>query len=217
MEYRIEDKTIHRFIEFLVHKEKDEKFVHILRAICICNEKPMMENQKQVSQRMLQDEATRKSLLFSIDFHEQNYFVSMNIPEYKGVGLWDLYNMSHKKRPNKDCDNGKTYNYFIAMIKLLSDLCKDRNYIAIDILQEKLEYEIIFGIMKFKNPHNKQGSIFIREAFTILLECLWIDVSPFQTIDLPYCIKIWDQLDDDSIFMEMKHNLTKYEPLKNYL
>jgi len=117
----------------------------------------------------------------------------MNIPDFKGIKLWDLYEQSNKKRQNKECDNGKTYNYFIEMIKLLSDLCMDRNYIAIDILQEKLDYEVIFGIMKDKNSINKPGATGIKEAFTILLENLWIDVSPFQKIELPYCIKIWDK------------------------
>jgi hypothetical protein len=213
LEHRIKKDTIYRFIDFLVEKDKDEKFLLILRAICICDDRPMLENQKEISTKMLVVKETQEALLFNIELMNGSYILTMNIPDYKGIKLWDLYENSHKKKN----DNGKTYKFFITMIKLLSDLCKDRNYIAIDILQEKLDYDIIFGIMKYKHSYPKPGVLGIREAFTILLENLWIDVSPFQEIELPYCIKIWDELDEDSMFMEMTHNLKKYEPLKQYL
>ena len=221
LENRIDVSTINRFIQFLVQYDKDSKFQDILRAICICDEKPILENQKIISDRMLvpNDEQAnvQNELLFdqkkSYNRGSHDYLVKMSIPGYSekdNVKLFDLYNISKEK------DKSKTYKYFIVMVKLLSDLCKDRNYIAIDILQKKFDYDVIFGIMKHEDD-NQQGLSGIRESFTILLEHLWIDVSPFQIIELPYCIKIWDQLEDDNLFMEISHNQAKYSPLKEYL
>jgi hypothetical protein len=77
------------------------------------------------------------------------------------------------------------------MVRLLSDLCKDRNYLAIDILQKKFPFEICFDIMK-----NSIYGFGIREVFTSLMKNLWIDVSPYQTVSLPLLIKIWDDIEN---------------------
>lgn len=55
LESRIEDSTIHRFIDFLVSDIQQAQYVNIVRAMCICNEEPMIKNQKKVSKFLLED------------------------------------------------------------------------------------------------------------------------------------------------------------------
>lgn len=207
LESRIEKETIQNFIKFLCEEDKDAKFLNILRAICICNDEPMMQNQKEISELMLQDKKVMKELLFSIHREPEGLFISLQIKDYEHIPLEELEDISIKDNNKK-----KVYNYFLAMVKLLSDLCKDRNYLAIDILQKKFPFDICFDIMR------GNYSCSIREVFTSLLKNLWIDVSPFQNINFPVLIKIWDEIENQDVFKDVeKKDHNQYKDLKVFI
>jgi len=64
LESRIEADTIKKFIDFLSENDKDPKFVAILRAIVICNDEPMIKNQKELSKFLLTDKKVKNDLIF---------------------------------------------------------------------------------------------------------------------------------------------------------
>lgn len=205
LENRIEKATIENFIHFLCHEDKDVKFLNILRAICICNEEPIIKNQKELSELMLQDKSVTKELLFELQNEStEGLVLKFNIPGFERVRLDEL--------TGGEPETQKTFNYFVGLVRLLSDLCKDRNYLAIDILQKKFTYEHCFEII------NGVYELEVREVFTSLMMNLWIDVSPFQPIQLPNNIKIWDELDRIEIFQDVeKKDEDRYRELKNFI
>jgi hypothetical protein len=50
---------IHRYIEFVRNWEKDAKYITIIRAMCICDEAPVVHNQNMLSETILKNEEVR--------------------------------------------------------------------------------------------------------------------------------------------------------------
>lgn len=51
-----------------------------------------------------------------------------------------------------------------------------------------------------------------------MMQHLWIDVSPFQTVSLPLLIKIWDDIDNVDVFKNIeKKDHENYENLKVFI
>ena len=184
LESRIELSTINRFITILRDKDKDCKYVEILRAICICDGKPMIKNQKDVTKRLLDNRADKEKLVFGIikDSYQNGIILKLRAEGYEEVPLKDLRELSRQK------DDGKMYRYVVSMVQLLSDLCKERNYLAIDILQKDFTEEVCLEVISKKEYGFQE-----RQAFTDLMVNLWIDVSPLQRICLPLYVKLWDK------------------------
>ena len=202
LESRIELSTINRFITILKENDKDAKYVEILRAICICDAKPMIKNQKDISKKLLDNIEDKEKLIFGIlNDTMQGIVLSLRVEDYKEIALTEL------GKESKEKDGEKMYVYVISMVRLLSDLCKDRNYLTIDVLQREFTYDICFEVIS-----NKQYGYKERQAFTNLMINLWVDVSPLQRINLPLCVKVWDnanqgdplKLNDQSLVLQHK-------------
>ena len=65
LEERIPKETINKFI-LLVSGEKDAKYLKILLAIIMCDGKPMVKTQHEISRLLLNDPKTKKKLLFQL-------------------------------------------------------------------------------------------------------------------------------------------------------
>ncbi len=73
------------------------------------------------------------------------------------------------------------------MIEFLSDLCLDKNFLAINKLKEVFTLPLCKVIIK--------GLIYpasIRAAFTKLTITLWIEGSQLQKLELPNFVRAWD-------------------------
>ena len=79
-----------------------------------------------------------------------------------------------------DFDKGQAYKFYINMIEFMADICKDRNYMAIESLNTKFSYEICWTIVS-----NPEYTFELRNVFLKLIITLWIDRSPFHKIILP--------------------------------
>ena len=77
-------------------------------------------------------------------------------------------------------------NCYIQQINLFAELCKDRNYIAINALQSKFTYEMCISVIARTNIHRR-----IRSSFVKLCTALWIDVAPQQKLILPSFTRNW--------------------------
>ena len=67
LEYRINKEIILKFIEILAtEKNRDSRYVSILRAICICNNEAMIHNQNMLSNLILIDEITKNGILVPV-------------------------------------------------------------------------------------------------------------------------------------------------------
>lgn len=97
LESRIKDDTILNFVNYLYKEEKDAKFINILRAICICNGEPMIQNQKEISEMMIQDTKILDRLVYAIDLDPvEGIVVTFNFESTSRVSLDYLEKESHK-------------------------------------------------------------------------------------------------------------------------
>jgi hypothetical protein len=209
LESRIEPDTIKKFIEFLSIKDKDPKFVEILRAIVICNGDPMIKNQKELSKLLLNNTKVKTELIFLLkkNMHSGEMLVNPKDIKYDGwVSLTAFGSMSHS------LDNGKLYKYFMEMTELLSGLCMDKAYIAIEELKDVYTYEYCSEIF-LNEVYDKK----LRKAFCNLLTNLWINIAPFKNMNIPEYIQIWNDLDKEPQICHSAEDTTNFIKLKDYL
>ena len=112
-------------------------------------------------------------------------------------------------------DEGRYYAFYTSLISLLADLCMDRNYTAIDVLQLYLPLAICTEIVT-----SDLYDFNLRSAFCRLTTNLWVDVHPFMPVKFPDNVKLWTGADTPTV--EAAANLTadittKYEQLKVFI
>ena len=206
LESRIERDTIDKFINNLVTEERESKSVNILRAICICDGKPMIKNQKEIGEQLLKIKGNFDALVFPLrKFADKIEVQSLDINN-KWIEI-DSF-----KKSSESTESGKSFKYFVSMINLCADLCMDRNYLAIDILQRKYQREDCFSILMNQSiPHE------MRSAFCRLIEHLWIQIYPHEEIRLPEYTKSLRANEERTITPICTIiDISQFEPLKRF-
>jgi hypothetical protein len=161
-------------------KDQDEKYVKIFRALVNCNEKAIISNQGEISNRLLKDKKVRRKLLYEvIPYDNFKKIIVKNAKFPKGKNLKDF---------KDEGENKKAMRYFSEMILLCSDLCLDRNFIAIDVLKREYPFPVCFAIL-----NDKINDMAIRYSFIKLVITLWIDIDISPLIS-PKTIWIWNDI-----------------------
>jgi hypothetical protein len=211
LEAQIRTGTIDKFVFNLIESKGDKKYIDILRAICICNGKPMVRNQRAISEIVLKDNAKRKKILTELKLEGGK--VVIRSPWGKEMTK-QWMSLASFEDESERIDGGSYYAFYTAMISLLGALCQERNYKAIDILQEYLPLSVCSQIIcSDEYPYS------LRSAFCTLTTSLWIDVYPFMNIKFPDNIKLWSGVEKNSLAVNNKlaGSLDKFEELKTYL
>ena len=206
---RIRKETMNKFLQ-LVSQDKISKYLKILRVIIVCDGKPMKNNQREISKLVLKDQRMQKQLLYDIKINmnpisnrkmnmegneEEAQEVMINIKN----DVWESISVLDKSSNLTQKDANSIYEFFITLTCLLGDLCLDRNYLAIESLQAKYPFDLCRSIVLSQTLNSK-----IRDAFCYLMNVLWIDVAPFQRVQMPKMIVKWDELDNIVISKKMK-------------
>lgn len=161
-------------------QDKVAKYIEILRVIIICNGKPLTGNQTEITQLLLVDESMREKLMYKLRTERGHIQVCYNHKSEEWISLGKTEN-------NLDSDSSG-FDYFIAFTYLLGDLCKNRNYKAIEIVKTLIPYNICYSLVTSEIYSTK-----LRQAFSYLITVLWVDVYPFETIPIPSSIKFWEK------------------------
>jgi len=98
------------------------------------------------------------------------------------------------------------------MTELLSDLCMDKAYIAIEELKDLYTYKYCSEI--FLNERYEKN---LRKAFCNLITNLWINIAPFKNMNLPEYIQIWSDLKNEPSICHSQEDTTIFSDLKKYL
>ena len=80
------------------------------------------------------------------------------------------------------------YTFFCTLVCLLSDLCLDRNFLAIKPLSDMYSYDLCYELISNTNYDYE-----LRHAFTKLMTTLWID-RDFMPVVLPNRVRVWEAL-----------------------
>lgn len=230
LESRIEISTIKKFIAFLIRQSKIGRYVDILRAICICNNFPMIKNQKELSKLLIQDSETYRMLIFKLNFETQigstigagDVFVNKFNQETDEIMILQKMHktesknewkaLSHFKESELKIDEGQSYYYFISMTSLLSDLCVDKNYLSIEPLMKDFPFIICERILT-----DRAFPFDMREAFCNLTKNLWVNIHPYSELKLPKKVLIYDQINKDSMISSSVEDIARYTKLKSFI
>lgn len=79
LDYKINDKIINEIIDFIVKGECNKKFVKILRALCICNNKSVLKNQIAITNSILLNAKNAAHFMFKIEVEDDTIFLSNNV------------------------------------------------------------------------------------------------------------------------------------------
>lgn len=104
------------------------------------------------------------------------------------------------------------YQYLLSIINLLSEICFERNYLAIEALQDIYPINLCLYIMtKPKIPYE------MREVFGKLMKHLWINVTPFYKVILPNPVKTFEGLTDKIAFSQSQGRRIIYDKVKTFI
>ena len=131
---KIKPESISRFISVLM-KNKHERYVKLLNALCVCNNEAILENQNKIIEIILKNKQNKKHLIHLL---RKNKF-----DEFEIYAFDEWINLIKLEREN-DKVRIKFYNYFCSMIELTADLCLDKNFLAIDELKDIYTFKICF-------------------------------------------------------------------------
>lgn len=180
LESRIEEGIIRDFIYNLATQEKDTKTVDILRAICICDGKPMIKNQKELSLQIFGNSKLVDTLIYPI----RRVGNEVEVQAMDLQGSWYILNQYEPKaKGSREAEvekQMKSFLYFVASVNLCADLCMNRNYLAIDILQKIYSFDCCIQILK-----KEDYPVSLRCAFCRLVDHLWVQIYPFEAVRLP--------------------------------
>ena len=162
---RIQKVTIEKFIQMLV-KYKKYQHLKILKNIILCSDDVIYKNQREITILLLKDESKRKKFLFEIVERGPRYLI--RIPAF---GISDLDPNSQPSELTY-----QQYQYLYHSTKLISALCRDRNYLAINILKTRLPFKTLVGFLGHLNDEN----IPLKIVFIDLLTNLYINVYSYN-------------------------------------
>jgi len=213
---RINRDTIAKFVKML-KENKNEKFVNLLRALCVCDGEAVVKNQTEMSLLIVKNEELRNHLIHQHFRNNYGTMIEIRLKEYEvnHTEFWSTIPMFQST--SYEMDNGENFNYFLSMIYLLSDLCLERNYVAINYLKPIYTYDLCFRIIS-----DDSLPLELRTAFVKLLNTLWIDKNPYQPLNIPRFLISWDDINlsncSEIASAELDHaHETRFDGLKEYL
>ena len=214
LDSRIDKDIITKFVHTLIER-KHEKFVKLLQALIVCDGEAVLKNQTETSKQIFGDENIYKELIFNIRVRQgQPEIYIDDLAEEDPEARWLNFPAFHLI--SEERDKGEQYGYFISLISLFSDLCLERNYIAINFLQGIYTRETCFAIIS----QNFDGKVWdLKSVFARLMNAIWIDKEPYQPMNLPryvfFCEEIYETPGQEIISAQINNN--EFEGLKDYL
>lgn len=201
LQNKITKEHIKRFVE-PIRQTPMEKFVKLLRAVCVCDEEPMIFNQLEISKLVFEKPELVVPLepLFDASKKINGILIRFKGDQIDLKTFWGL----HKASPEMD--------YFVSTIELMADLCLDKNFLAIKPLREIYTFPICSWVISQEEYGEK-----IRAAFIRLVVTLWIEAESEELPTLS-SIRTWDQIEQGSLKMICSDkSLEEFNGIRDFL
>ncbi|KAL4466941.1 hypothetical protein ABPG74_010538 [Tetrahymena malaccensis] len=208
----IDEVTVNKFLQMLMENQ-NKKYVKLIRALILCNDQPV-HNQELISKYLLsgmdtisndEDETGQVSqgkvsqvlsrqvdvnkplIIQSVKYINGEVWVQSPFKENYGkfMLLSKFQEMSTESQENLD-----KFEYFAETIGMLSDLCKSRNYIAINQLVHVYKRRVCFEIVQ-----NNHFDPYLRRNFVMLIHTMYLDITDFKKFSLPNNIRVWTEIE----------------------
>jgi hypothetical protein len=181
--------------------QREEKYILILRALCIYNNQPIVENQKMLSRLILLDPEARQSILIPIKYDQNDTLMVQEKGRWESVASL-----------NMDDEQVDLYKYFVSMVDLLRDMLFEKNQLGREIVEEMYPMHMCQAILM-----DDSVSYEVRGAFGRLMMSLWIFRHPFFPMAIPYKMKMYDDFRDELVFGLQDSNLLTFNRLKEFI
>ena len=213
VETKIDVETISKILQFLIQKKKNWKYVAILSALCICQDRPMINNQKELTRRILDVPEVLKFFLFEVKLDERKEQILLT---NQALGLDDI-NLSDFKIASEFVGDGtqsqlEVEEFFLATISFFADLSYERNNMALKVLQRHYHYEIFLKVFNSREINYR-----VKQVFCKLFIHLWVDTTPYSKVDFEVNVLNWDQLRDSINIPCSKQEISKFVPIKEFI
>ncbi|RZK09968.1 MAG: hypothetical protein EOO43_20750, partial [Flavobacterium sp.] len=212
LDSKIDKEIISKFV-YMLKDNKKEKFVHLLQALIVCDGNAVLKNQTEASTLIFEDEETSKEMIVPLRVKSNEVEVFLKDYNQEDEYCWmPLIEYYHQSQEN---DEGEAFRYLEGLIHLFSNLCLERNYIAIDHLEPVYTYDLCFKVIS----GTKEELIGLRSAFLRLMNTLWLDRKPYQPMNLPRYVILMEEIYPRALdqIMSSDNKTKKFDGLKGYL
>lgn len=175
--------------------KKNERFLNLLSALCICNGEAISSNQDDICDMLLEEEEYSNLLIrIKSEPNQQGmgrkHLALIEDSDYKmadgSILSLEVEKFKHYFEERNDL---RLYNYFESMVHLVSLMCLQRNYKGINIIVKM--YPIDFSIDCFLNPNIPEK---LRANLAKILISVHIDKEPLEMLNLPILTRVWQEI-----------------------
>jgi hypothetical protein len=209
LECQIDRTFILKLVNNATGEEFNKKYLEMLRTLCICDGKPIAKNQLLISTLLLQDSVVRNKFLPKLLLKDDKVYITL-------PSNGQTVAIENFKSESRKVDKGRYYEFFVSVIRLLSDLSMNRNYLAIDQLKQYLTLELCTEVIC-----SNACELDFRSAFVDLVVNLWVNSNPFMKIRFPNNIKRWELINretNNSVDeMQARTELARFQKLKDQI
>lgn len=188
----LKEATVRKFVGEVTNSEFESKNVSILRALCVCNGKAVQKNQDIIRECLLEDRTNLRQLASELKLNDVGTVVMASPFRENSNKMVELKLLKEKSELYKSHRN--YYIFYLNLIGLFSDVCMGRNYKAIDILKEWFSLDVVLEVIV--NPVHPAK---LRKEFVNLLDKLYLDVFPFQEMQIPYLVREFQNIKADTL------------------
>ncbi|CAD8065958.1 unnamed protein product [Paramecium primaurelia] len=179
----IEEATFKGLVSAISSKKKvHEKHLRIFSSIIICDGKPIIKNQIELLNKFFKPQSSEKdNYLFKFLFKQDGKKIKVQNLNKTWLTLKEFYDQSQKQ------DDLQTWNYFLAYINLLSDICQNRNQQGTNYVNEFYQLSVLCSILE--DPETEQVNAI--DPFLKLIHSAFIDFSQFAPIRRIARVREW--------------------------
>jgi inositol 1,4,5-triphosphate receptor type 3 len=125
------------------------------------------------------------------------------------VSIMDIFPRNLKMNPVTDLDKKRlaVAMYFIDEMYLGAEMCMDRNYVSMHLLDPLFSFELLVTMMKMPEVHYS-----LKAAACRLLYCLHVDRDPQACTKIPCLTRTWDD-----VVNSVEPKLPSVEPERLYV
>jgi inositol 1,4,5-triphosphate receptor type 1 len=188
LDKQITKETIVNFVELCKGQMKNERFLNLLATLCSCNGEAVNSNQDDTCEILLENEDNNKALIMKMVANRGNdYEIILLEPEIDNrtlfISINNLYEVSLKR------DDLRIFNYFKALINLNAEMCLQRNYRGINLLESVYTLDQVYQCTINESVH-----LLLRASFAKFLLHLHIDKDPLEQITVPNLARMWPDI-----------------------
>jgi hypothetical protein len=180
LEIQITPAIIAKFVNLCRVQNRQRLLIQLLKAICSCLGEPVVNNQNDIAEILLEDAESRTFLMMPVRMRSEGA-VDVLMDSGDG-GSWEALAMYRKFRRD-------TYGYLLSLLDLSAELCLGRNNKALTPLQDMYSFDTVKVVVKDRELPYEMRALFMR----ILLH-MHMDREPLEPIQIPSSTGVWNEL-----------------------